>query len=68
MTTYESKFEMLQQVVLAGDIRALVTAIQFRPNADPIIKVEWFAQGQLNSAWFDEAQLIIFMGGCDESR
>ena len=58
---FQSKYRLLQRVRIGGDIRAIVTAIQFQPNSEPLVKVEWFAQGVLNSAWLNESELEIFM-------
>lgn len=58
---FESDFSLYQTVIIAGDIQALVTAIQFQGENYVLIKCEWISAGCLNSAWFDEKQLEIFM-------
>lgn len=58
---FESDFSLYQTVIIAGDIQALVTAIQFQGENYVLIKCEWISAGCLNSAWFDEKQLKIFM-------
>ena len=58
---FESDFSLYQTVIIAGDIQALVTAIQFQGENYVLIKCEWISAGCLNSAWFDERQLEIFM-------
>lgn len=61
VTTFQSKYRLLQRVRIDGDIRAIVTPIQFQTNSEPLIKVEWFAQGMLQAAWLNESELEIFM-------
>ena len=58
---FESDFSLYQTVTIAGDIQALVTAIQFQGENYVLIKCEWISAGNVNSAWFDEKQLEIFM-------
>ena len=54
---FESDFSLYQNVTIAGDIKALVTAIQFQGENDVLVKCEWISAGNVNSAWFDEDQL-----------
>lgn len=56
-----SCFAIHQRVTIGGDIQALVTAIQFQGENYVLIKCEWISAGNVNSAWFDEKQLEIFM-------
>ena len=57
---FESDFSLYQNVTIAGDIKALVTAIQFQGTGYVLVKCEWISAGCVNSAWFDEKQLEIF--------
>ena len=57
-----SRFAIHQRVTIAGDIQALVTAIQFQGENYVLVKCEWISAGALNAAWFDENQLKMLTG------
>lgn len=59
---FESDFSLYQTVTIAGDIQALVMAIQFQGENYVLIKCEWISAGNVISEWFDEKQLKILTG------
>ena len=58
-SSFSSRFVFGDHVTMDGDssLKGTVTAFQFRSNRDPVIEVQWFMNGDVKTAGFDEWRL-----------
>lgn len=59
---FSSKYGLHDRITIAGDIRALVTAVQFS-GGEPLYRLSWFAAGSNQTLWIGEAELEYFAKG-----
>ena len=59
---FSSKYGLHDQIIIAGDIRALVTAVQFS-GGEPLYRLSWFAAGSNQTLWLGETELEHFSKG-----
>ena len=56
-TTLTAKFNIFDNVIIDGDIKAVITMIRFHPGNTVDYFVAWWSSGSMCEQWIDEGRL-----------